>query len=110
MSQAASPSGAPHKNRILALVLAMMLGLVGADRFYLGKHKSGFFKALTLGGLGLWWFIDGAALLLDAFTHSLGAPTRIVKDAQGRDLRYGLSLFRLQKGRLVQDWFRPQAQ
>lgn len=94
-----------QKNRLLALVLGMMLGLIGADRFYLGKWKSGVAKALTLGGLGIWWFIDCAMLLVDAFLHSLGRDVGFVKDVNGKDLRYGLSMYRIKDGRLQRDWF-----
>ncbi len=94
-----------QKNRLLALFLAGFLGLFGADRFYLGKWKSGVGKALTFGGLGIWWFIDCAAMLIDAFLHSLGRDSGFVKDARGLDLRYGLSMYRLKDGRLQRDWF-----
>lgn len=95
------------KNRIIALILAMMLGLFGADRFYLGKYKTGALKLLTFGGLGIWWFIDAAMLMLDAFLWSFGKQGGFVKDAQGRELRYGLSMYRLSEGRLQRDWFHP---
>ena len=94
-----------HKNRIVALALAMMLGFFGADRFYLGKHKSGALKLVTLGGLGIWWFIDCAMLLVDAFLWSLGKQGGFVKDAKEKNLRYGLSMYRLREGRLQRDWF-----
>ncbi|MBS8239563.1 TM2 domain-containing protein [Marinobacter lipolyticus] len=94
-----------QKNRLIAMILAMFLGIFGIDRFYLGKWKSGVAKGLTLGGLGLWWFIDGALLLLDAFLHSLGKDSGIVKDARGQDLRLGLSMYRLKDGRFHRDWF-----
>ena len=99
----------PHKNRIIALVLSMMLGLVGADRFYLGKYKTGALKLVTFGGLGIWWFIDVAMLLVDAFLWSLGKQRGFVKDAKGQDLHYGLSMYRLHEGRLQRDWFRTVA-
>lgn len=104
-SQPAQPDVHQPKNRIIALLLAMMLGFFGADRFYLGKHKSGALKLLTFGGVGIWWFIDGAALMLDAFLWSLGKQGGFVKDASGRDLRYGLSLYRFSGGGLQRDWF-----
>lgn len=95
----------PSKNRIIALILAMMLGLLGADRFYLGKYKSGALKLITFGGLGIWWFIDTAMLMLDALLWSLGKQSGFVKDAKGCELRYGLSMYRLSQGRLQRDWF-----
>ncbi|MFC0337525.1 TM2 domain-containing protein [Kushneria avicenniae] len=95
-----------RKNRIFALILSMFFGIFGIDRFYLGKWKSGILKALTLGGLLLWWFIDAAILLFDAFFCSLGREKGMMKDAKGRDLKYGLSMYRLKNGRFEKDWFK----
>ncbi|MCH7337011.1 TM2 domain-containing protein [Acinetobacter sp. NIPH 2699] len=93
------------KNRLFALILAMFFGLLGFDRFYLGKKKTGILKLITFGGLGFWWFLDAALLLIDAFLYSLGRENGFIKDAKNNDLRYGLSLYRLKNGRLEQDWF-----
>lgn len=95
-----------QKNRMLALILGMCLGIFGVDRFYLGKTKTGILKAITLGGLGVWWFIDNALLMIDAFLHSLGKDTGIVKDASGNDLKYGFSLYRYKDGKFEKDWFK----
>ncbi len=96
-----------NKNRVIAVALSVIpfTGLIGLDRFYLGHKKLGVFKALTLGGLGLWWFADAAMLGLDAFLYTLGKDSGFVKDGAGRELKHGLSLFRFKDGKVVQDWF-----
>ncbi len=93
-----------QKNRIIALLLSFFFGIFGVDRFYLGKKKSGFFKLVSLGGLGLWWFFDAALILFDAFRYSLGFENGFVKDGQGLQLKYGLSLYRLKDGKIIRDW------
>lgn len=98
-----------RKNRMLALVLAMFFGFLALDRFYLGKIKSGFLKLVTIGGFGIWWFIDVAMLLMDAFFYSLGREGGFVKDKRGQDLRYGLSAYRMKSGSWQQDWFTEDA-
>ena len=97
----------PQKNRVLALFLAAfpVTGLLGIDRWYLGKPRTAIAKALTFGGLTLWWFFDFAALSLDAFLWVFGRDEGFVKDGEGRDLRYGLSAYRFKDGKLVKGWF-----
>ncbi|GAA4528733.1 hypothetical protein GCM10023160_26870 [Brachybacterium paraconglomeratum] len=41
-----------------ALVLSILLGYLGIDRFYIGHPIRGLLKLLTIGGLGIWWLID----------------------------------------------------
>ena len=46
------------KSFIVTLLLAYLLGMFGADRFYLGKTRSALLKLVTFGGFGYWWLID----------------------------------------------------
>lgn len=46
------------KKKKTALLLAVFLGFLGADRFYLGSYGTGILKLLTLGGLSIWWVAD----------------------------------------------------
>ena len=52
-----------NKNWGIAVLLSGLVGFLGIDRFYLGCIVSGVFKLLTLGGLGIWAFIDHIILL-----------------------------------------------
>jgi TM2 domain-containing membrane protein YozV len=60
------------KSFLTAWALALFIGFFGADRFYLGKYKSGIAKLLTGGGLGIWWFIDLVILFLGKTRDSQG--------------------------------------
>ena len=39
-------------------MLSFFVGLLGADRFYLGYYFLGFLKLFTVGGFFVWWIID----------------------------------------------------
>lgn len=45
-------------NWVLVLVMSIIFGVLGVDRFIMGKVGTGILKLITLGGLGIWWLID----------------------------------------------------
>jgi hypothetical protein len=51
-------SGPSDKSRGVALTLALVLGVFGGHRFYVGKTGTGLLMAATLGGVGLWYLYD----------------------------------------------------
>lgn len=46
------------KDPIISLVLSLMVGSLGVDRFYIGDTGLGIGKLITCGGLGIWTIID----------------------------------------------------
>lgn len=53
-----------NKNAFVTLLLSILFGYWGVDRFYLGYKTSAIIKLLTAGGLGLWWAFDVLVILL----------------------------------------------
>ncbi len=45
-------------NWMLCLIMSVVFGSVGVDRFLMGKVGTGIIKLVTLGGFGIWWLID----------------------------------------------------
>lgn len=65
--------GEPRKRK-KALWLALLLGWLGLDRFYLGYTRMGILKLLTLGLLGFWWIMDAILLIADKVPDAAGRP------------------------------------
>jgi TM2 domain-containing membrane protein YozV len=53
------------KDPTVALILSILTGGWGVDRFYIGDIGLGVGKLLTGGGCGVWWIID-MILIMDA--------------------------------------------
>lgn len=74
---AAARSGAParpvsRKSKGLALLLCILLGYVGAHRYYVGKVGSGIIYTLTCGGFMIGWIIDLVSIATNNFTDAQG--------------------------------------
>jgi TM2 domain-containing membrane protein YozV len=63
----AQPAGTKKdKKWIVALLLSILLGSIGVDRFYMGHVGLGILKLITAGGFGVWVLID---IILIATKH-----------------------------------------
>jgi len=63
------------KKRLVALLLCLFVGVLGAHRFYTGKIGTAVLQIFTFGGLGIWCLVDVIMILTGSF-----------KDKQGRKL------------------------
>ena len=57
---------------VVTLLLAFLLGVIGAHRFYVGKTGTGILMLLTFGGLGIWLLIDLTLIVTGQFTNKDG--------------------------------------
>ncbi len=54
-------------NWTVTLVMSIVFGTLGVDRFMMGKIGTGILKLVTGGGFGIWWLID---VILIATKHN----------------------------------------
>jgi len=45
-------------NWTLTLIMSIIFGQLGVDRFIMGHIGLGILKLLTAGGCGIWWLVD----------------------------------------------------
>ena len=69
VAESAQQGEKKDKKWLTALLLSIIIGSLGVDRFYMGHVGLGILKLITFGGLGIWWLID---LILIATKHNFG--------------------------------------
>lgn len=62
------------KSFLVTWLLSLLVGIFGADRFYLGKIGTGILKLITFGGFGVWALIDLILVLANKARDKRGLP------------------------------------
>ncbi|MCH5215519.1 MAG: TM2 domain-containing protein [Muribaculaceae bacterium] len=57
-TQATAAMYMQFKDPTVALIVSILAGTLGVDRFYIDDILSGVCKLITGGGCGIWWFVD----------------------------------------------------
>jgi TM2 domain-containing membrane protein YozV len=65
---------AAGKSWTVTLILAILLGGLGVDRFYTGYIGLGILKLITCGGAGIWYIIDIIFIATGKYTDKDGNP------------------------------------
>ena len=65
-----------QKDWLVALLLSILVGTLGVDRFYLGYVGLGVLKLLTLGGFGIWTLVDIILIATNKLPDGQGNPLR----------------------------------
>lgn len=68
--------GISRKNKMVALLLCLFLGVFGAHKFYVGKAGAGILYLLTGGLFGIGWFIDLILIATGSFKDEFALPLK----------------------------------
>jgi TM2 domain-containing membrane protein YozV len=69
---AQTPASQSQKLILPAAILCFFFGVFGVHRFYAGKIGTGILQLLTLGGFGIWAFIDFIMIVIGSFRDADG--------------------------------------
>jgi len=65
-----------EKDFVPTILLCFFLGTLGVHRFYVGKIGTGFLMLITLGGFGIWTFVDFIMIVVGSFKDKEGRPIK----------------------------------
>lgn len=68
--------GVSSKNKMVALLLCIFLGGIGAHKFYVGKIGTGILYLFTVGLFGIGWVIDIILIVTGSFKDQFDLPLR----------------------------------
>ncbi len=63
---------ASNRDWLITLLFCVLLGYLGAHRFYVGKIGTGILMLITFGGLGIWVLIDLIYIIMGKFRDERG--------------------------------------
>jgi hypothetical protein len=66
--------GLSSKSFLVTWLLSLLVGVLGVDRFYLGKVGTGLLKLFTFGGMGIWALVDLILVLTNKQRDKQGLP------------------------------------
>ncbi|RMI94680.1 hypothetical protein CDV36_016456 [Fusarium kuroshium] len=64
-----------YRQERTAMILSFLLGSLGIDQFYAHHWPLAAFKLLTLGGGGVWWFVDVILWMVGGVYGTPGCPS-----------------------------------